>query len=163
MFSLKKILVPIDFSDCSRRAFEYALAVGKNHGSEILVLHVIDTSNRGTVASYALNAMDKVEQAVQTMTHDLMNDFFRDESTGGLVVERMVIPGNPYEVIRRVAESSQVDLIVLGTQGWTPMGRFFFDSVAEKVVRKATCPVLVVRPEEHDSMKTKRFENVHRK
>ena len=145
MLSLETILVPIDFSDCSKKAFEYALALQKEHGAEILALHVIDTSRSGIIASCATNVIDTVRQSVQEMTRELMAGFFDEEAADSAGIKRIVISGNPFETILRVAAERDVELIVMGTYGWTPLARLFGGSVAEKVVRKAQCPVLVVR------------------
>jgi nucleotide-binding universal stress UspA family protein len=151
MITLKKILVPTDFSDCSKKAMDYALSLAKEFKSEVLILHVIDTRGYETAAIYNLGPMEEARKAVQKMSQEMMANFLKekgiDESRIG---DKIILEGAPFIEIIRVAREKEVDLIVIGTHGRTGVSHILFGSVAEKVVRKAPCPVLTVKPEEHE-------------
>lgn len=146
----RKILVPVDFSPCSNEAFRVALRIARAFRSEVLVLHVIDTSaidafNRlGLLAvpSEATRQRRRLRHQARLKTRQLLES----QATAGVQVERLVAEGAPFMEIAKLARQERIDLIVLGSYGGRSesMDKIFFGATAEKVVRTAGCAVLTV-------------------
>jgi nucleotide-binding universal stress UspA family protein len=142
----KKILVPTDGSDTAKLAIKEAVNLAKALNSKIIGIHVIDVTSYVGVAG-------GVEPIVWETVQGLLND----EGTKALSmieksalhekVESEVIlkEGIPSEEIINVSKEKEVDLIVMGTAGRTGLDRFLLGSVAEKVIRTSSCPVMIVR------------------
>ena len=149
-FRLNKILVPVDFSDFSTKALNYARAFAGQFGARIVLLHVVEP------AVYPESSM-----LVATALDDLNNDLLRSaqkrlaELNKGSIGDRvpselMVRLGRAYAEIAAAANELDVDLIILATHGYTGLKHVLLGSTAERVVRHAPCPVLTLRDPEHD-------------
>ena len=146
MISLKRILVPTDFSEPSSRALTYACELARRFSAELHLLHVavppvMPTPYMGTVGDEIFHP----EKAAQKHLDAMENPEFESVAP----IERVVRTGTPFVEIVRHAKENDIDLIVMGTHGRTGLVHALIGSVAEKVVRKAPCPVLTVRPEGH--------------
>lgn len=145
MIEIRRILCPIDFSDHSRRALDHAVAIARWYDSAVTVLHVFSTA---PVAAYAPGAPD-LQSIVLTREDrdqllDHMTRFIAAESPPDVPVEPSIREGLPSTEILDHATAMDADLLVLGTHGRSGLDRLVLGSVAEKVLRKATCPVLTV-------------------
>jgi universal stress protein A len=143
---LQKILVPVDFSDSSRKAVRYALAFVRQFNATILLLHVIEVvppPPEVLIAESGLLAGRLHEEAKKQLSE------WRKE-TASRAVNVAVRTGSPCQEIVHVAAESAIDLIILGTHGRKGLAHFLLGSTAEQVVRRAPCPVMVVRVLEHD-------------
>jgi len=145
-----KILVPIDFSSCSDEAFRVALLIAKAFRSELIALHVIDTS---AVAAFNRLGLLVVPSDETKQRHRLrhyarlkMRQLLASKSKEGIPVKRIVVEGAPFVEISKFARQDQIDLIVLGSYGGRSenMDKIFFGTTAEKVVRTAGCPILTI-------------------
>ena len=148
---LQKILVPIDFSELSRKALQYALTFSRVFGGEIFLLHVVEfvpTPEVVVAETEYLNASLR-ETAAQQLSE------WRKEIPG-VSVKASIQDGIPFREIVRIANEINADLIILGTQGRTGLSHLFIGSTAERVVRHAGCPVMVVREREHDFVEGKK-------
>jgi nucleotide-binding universal stress UspA family protein len=135
MLPIKTILHPTDFSEVSDAAFQLACALARDHKSRLVVLHVVPPpQSHGEVV-----ARRQGEGYHADLGH--MLERLRPEGAD-LPVERRLEDGDPAETILRVAGEETADLIVLGTYGRGALGKLLLGSVAEKVVRRAACPVL---------------------
>lgn len=149
MITLKNVLVPTDFSECSDAAVRYGLALAKAFGAKLHLLHVIQDPYTQPWGAEALPMAigDLVnewqEQAIRRL------DAIVPAADRDRVVTACTIAA-PYSEILRYANEQKVDLIVLGTHGRGPMAHMLLGSVAEKVVRRAPCPVLTVRHPQHE-------------
>lgn len=148
MIELNRILAATDFSACSHEALEYAGELAKRFSAELHLLHVADDPNTllphsgGTIPAAALaNAAVQTDEALRRAAEFL--------EQAGRQVHRSVIRGTPFLEIIRYAREHDIDLIVIGTHGRTGLQQAMIGSVAERVVRKAPCPVLVVRASGH--------------
>src|SRR5262245_55859864 len=151
MIEIRRILVPTDFSSHSQNALRYAAALAEKFGSRICLLHVVQDlavfiPDMITVAPPILPAPEQMTSAVQ----DAFERLVKENRLEHLTVEREVREGNPFAEIVRFAREQNVDLIVMGTHGHTGLAHMLLGSVTEKVVRKASCPVLTVRHPEHE-------------
>jgi nucleotide-binding universal stress UspA family protein len=150
MIQLQRILVPTDFSDCSRLAVRYAVALAEAFGSEVHLVHVLQdlvalTPEPGMSfpppGDYLVELRTSAEQSLAQMPEG--------DAVDACPVVRRVLQGPPFVEIIRYAREQDVDLLVVGTHGRSGLAHMLLGSVAEKVVRKAPCPVLTVRPEGH--------------
>ena len=143
MVTLKKILCPVDHSECSYLALQYAISLALKDEAKLYLMHVIDSRLYDTeiykFSPYKLNEAD-----VPKIREDLMKSL-PEGTTDVLEVETIVVKGVPFYEIINAATEICADLVVIGTHGRTGLSHIMLGSVAEKVVRKAPCPVLTVR------------------
>ncbi len=148
MLPVKRILCPTDFSDASCRGLAAARELALHFGSEIRLVHVLPVVPQVAPNPNFVMAVPEYERALHADAQHKLDSMSRDLIDGGLRATTEVGHGDAgAEIVRMAAEGDGVDLIVIATQG-EGRGRvehFLFGSVAEKVVRRATCPVLTVR------------------
>jgi len=143
-FRLRKIIVPIDFSETSVQALPYAAALAERFEAEIILLHVLEPLPVPPDSGYLPQATSLGEasrQAVEDQLARLAREVFSDT----LSARTLVRTGAPFRAITRTAQSLGADLIVLTTHGYTGLMHVLLGSTAERVVRHADCPVLIVR------------------
>jgi nucleotide-binding universal stress UspA family protein len=138
----KKILVPTDMSAYSLDALGYAQEVSKLFGAEIIVLRVLESDTRK--AGLDRDRLSEEDLEVRRELIRLLLD--RNVLTGSVRIE--VRHGSPAREIVNAAKGLHADLIVMSTHGRTGLKHALLGSVAEKVVRHATIPVLTVKPDE---------------
>lgn len=144
IFNLKKILVPVDFSDCSNKALVYAAALAKQFGAELTLMNVVQTFPLPPeMISLETNA-----QAIQYGMKEL--EVLRLAIGDAAPCDVSLRTGVPHAEIILAAKELGSDLIILSTHGHTGVTRVILGSTAERVVRHAPCPVLVVRQKEHE-------------
>jgi nucleotide-binding universal stress UspA family protein len=136
-----RILVPVDFSDCSREALQHAEALARQLEVGIDVLHVWQPAPR--LWPYVVEPIR--EEVLEDLRRDLMT-FLRDvpDELAARVFLHLAT-GVIVDEILSAAGREAVDLIIMGTHGRRGLAHLFQGSVAEKVLRRAPCPVLVVR------------------
>jgi nucleotide-binding universal stress UspA family protein len=137
MDRIKTIVVGTDFSSYAGQALETAAALAQIHGSRIVVVHVCEL---GLAADDGPEAEDRIATAAQA---ELCAAVGRCIRSRGIETETVVRRGAPWEKLHNVATDVGADLIVIGARGQRGMPRVF-GSVAERLVRTATRPVLVV-------------------
>ncbi len=150
-FAARKVLFTTDFSPYAAQALPHAVSLAREHGAELHVLHVIPTPELTAQFDVAGPAFDaslllELERGAQEQIEKVVPEETRKELTVACAVRR----GAAFVEIVRYAREQGIDLIVLATHGRTGLTHALFGSVAEKVVRKAPCPVLSVRPKGHD-------------
>ncbi len=149
---IKSILLPTDFSECGNYALSYATSLARTFGASIICVHVIEP----IVPTVGYSGMteplplaDITEQLEDSAERELPR-LAECEECSGLDVEELIVHGEAASEIVRVARDRQVDLVVISSHGRTGLGRIFFGSTAEAVVRHASCPVLVVKPPQEE-------------
>ena len=143
MLPIRTILHPTDFSEHSDYAFRLACSLARDHGSLLIVLHVLERP----VLTYAgvMTAppppppSGEERKAAGDRLHKMKPPVL------AISVEYLIEEGDPATGIWQVAQERRCDMIVMGTHGRRGLGRLLMGSVAEKVVRKASCPVVTVR------------------
>jgi nucleotide-binding universal stress UspA family protein len=152
MIDLRRILVPTDFSKHSDNALRYACAFAEKFGAELILLHVVQDLAwfvpEALLAAGPLPAAPVEEFAAAARI--ALQRVVAGLNLPGVAVRPEVVEGVPFDGILRFAKEHEVDLIVMGTHGHTGLAHLLMGSVAEKVVRKAPCPVLTVRHPEHE-------------
>jgi nucleotide-binding universal stress UspA family protein len=152
MADLKKILVPTDFSEHSEHAAAYAVELARQYGAnQIHCIHVSDIP-ADLLATSAYYMTGPSEQFVEQVRDEGRRglDAFAKKNFKDVPVKAVFLEGRPFVEIIRYARENEIDLIVISTHGRSGLKHALFGSVAEKVVRKAPCPVLVVKQEERD-------------
>ena len=142
--TIDKILVPVDFSRCSLEGLKYAIQFADQFAAKLFILHVVYLCEPYTsdgFAMYDLSALEKTERkyAEQQMLHVVQKANF-----GRVKFETVVETGHPTDEINAFAERERIDLIITSTHGRTGFKHSLMGSMAEQVVRRASCPVLVV-------------------
>jgi nucleotide-binding universal stress UspA family protein len=153
---LKKLLVPTDFSPNAEKALRYGLRLAQLGQATLLLLHVFEIPQFAELLPQASSwQLDYVEikktfdSAIQRAKLKLA-ELARTAEEKNVKVHTEVCQGTPYEEIVRVAKEEEVELIVIATHGYTGLKHFMVGSTAERVVRVAPCPVLIVREGERD-------------
>ena len=148
MIKLSNILIPTDFSEHSERAGEYACELARRFGAAIHLLHVIESPIMA-MPSPGAPLPDALLRDLQGDAEKQLHTWLSDQLKEVKEVTRLVKHGAPFVEIVRYGKDKNVDLIVLGTHGRGGLTHALIGSVAERVVRKAPCPVLTVRPHGH--------------
>jgi len=147
MFKIHTILCPVDFSDASRKAVQYAREFAAGMGASIHLLTVVEP--RPMAVDITLNYVPLEEDLEKAAAEDLK--VILDELvTSGLKAECSIEFGSPADAILDKAEALDVNLLIMGSHGKKGLSRLIMGSVAETVVRKANCPVLIVKSEEKE-------------
>lgn len=145
---IEKILAPVDFSDYSRAGLEHALTLARAFGATVRVAHFIEPARYVTPGLMVKTADDEhvpVEDFGIQWGEREMDRLLEGMDLAGVPVDRAVRNGLPYEGICQMAREDGFDLLVMSSHGRTGFKRFLLGSVAERVLRGAHCPVLVVR------------------
>jgi len=148
LLKLKTILVPIDFSETSKKALVYAVRMAEQFGSKIILLNVVEPVATPDFAYHPLMLeTDKAKSAAKAGLEQVC----RDALLSAKMVDRVVVRyGTPFAEITSAARTLKADLIILTTHGYSGLKHVFMGSTAERVVRHAPCPVLTVREKEHE-------------
>jgi nucleotide-binding universal stress UspA family protein len=150
MIALKKVLLATDFSECAKAAEEYASAFADQFQAELHVLHVVVdiglmTAEYANPLALAPDYLDQIKRQAKCSIDKIMAESVK---RGGIGISAIRIGNVPLEIVKYASEKS-IDLIVIGTHGRGGFMHLLLGSCAEKVVRKAQCPVLTVRPVGH--------------
>lgn len=147
-FQIKKILVPVDFSECSKKALQYALTFARQFDAALTLLHVIQVNyyvgDFGTIDTALL------ETEMRKNGEKQLEDLVAKEVGKDLHCRTVLRSGRVVSEIVAVAKQAETDIIIISTHGHTGLKHVLLGSVAENVVRHAPCPVLIVRQQEHD-------------
>ena len=148
MEPFRTLLVTTDFSEISALAFAPARMLARTFGARIIALYVQEEILPPFVGEYAQTSLQGILDDQRVRLGEELERFARTHLGADLTVETIVGSGIPHIEIGRVAHDHGVDLIVLATHGRGFLGHAIFGSTAERVLRRATCPVLTVRPPE---------------
>jgi nucleotide-binding universal stress UspA family protein len=155
---LKHILVPTDFSDCSRLALQHAATIARLHASDLLVLHVVPPE---PIVHSALEAPTWEYDIVFNRAQEEMKAVESDTTIAGIPHEFLVQSGSLEHTLLRIIKERDISLVVLGTHGRSGIRKLILGSVAEEVFRIAPCPVLTIGPDVSPDLHTRgRFESV---
>jgi len=147
--TIKKILLPTDFSPASKKAFHYALRFAEEPGSKIILLHVLEPETPLTLAGQP-EAAAFYEEELAGVEKDLRALAHSAEAAGIAGTRSIVRTGVATHEIVEAAKELDVDLIVIATHGFTAWKHFAIGSTAGRVASTAPCTVLVVREKDHD-------------
>jgi nucleotide-binding universal stress UspA family protein len=141
MKSIKTILHPTDFSDPAQKSFQFACALAEDMKARLIVFYVVPP-----VGAFMDDLIDYTSPDHELKAWSRLRDLQQTALDGyGLEIDIDLSEGDPATEILKVARQRHCDLIVMGTHGRTGLGHILMGNVAERVVRKAPCPVLTAR------------------
>ena len=142
---VQRILVPVDFSENTASVIEWAAHLAEEHGSRVILFHAYhlpvefqQLEGAYLPADFWANVKEEAKGSLERAAESLRQR--------GLQVEEVVREGYPATVIEDEAVRQKADLIVIGTHGLSGLKHLLLGSIAERVVQKAPCPVLTVKP-----------------
>ncbi|MEW5806110.1 MAG: universal stress protein [Acidobacteriota bacterium] len=150
MIDLKKIMATTDFSSYSRHAFTYAETLAKEFRARLYIIHVVEDKLPTFVSEYTAVPLADIIESQEKKAWEDLKKFVESEVDKSIEVELIVARGTPYVEIIKAAREKEIDLIVVATYGRNILSHTLFGSTAERVVRKAPCPVLSVKHPEHE-------------
>lgn len=148
MLTLKRLLVPIDFSEPSEVALKYGVALARAFNARLYLLHVLPKApaeDRETV-EHPIGLFERMQDAAR----ERLGKILTDDQVKDVPSEFVTQVGTAYVEVIRYAKDHDIDLIVMGTHGRGRVAHMLMGSVAENVVRRAPCPVLTVRHPQHE-------------
>ena len=150
MMQIRKILVPTDFSEESKKALRYGIELARASGAELLLVHVVEFM----VYPSSLGMWPVILPAQDKELHERLGKALEDmrvkQVPAQISSRALLLDGRSFQQIVQVAQEQEVDLIVIATHGHTGLKHLVLGSTAERVVREAPCPVLVVRDVERE-------------
>lgn len=151
MTRINSVLVPVDFSDGSLVALQHASTWAARFGAEVDLLHVCEPPSFAPAGdTHSPIDEPRLVELIQSRAEHAMRRFGEDARARGLAFRSWFCEaGSPALCIVERAKAGNYDLIVMGTRGRTGLSRLMMGSVAERVVRLASCPVVTVRTPEH--------------
>ena len=147
---LKKILVPIDFSDNSKKALRYAIPFAQQFKATLILVYIVEPTIYPSDFGFGQVGFPDVEKEMHEKAIGEMSALIDSFVPEKMTARTLVGSGIPFVEITTFAKEEEVDMIIVATHGRTGVEHILFGSTAEKIIRKAPCPVLVVRSEEHD-------------
>lgn len=146
---IQKILLPTDFSALAITATKYACELAAKFDAELHVLHALELQPDQTPTFEMGLVLPTYTHESKAVVEKALAQALDPQWSASRKAVQAVVEGSPKVEIVRYARNHDIDLIVLATHGRTGLSHVFMGSVAENVVRTATCPVLTVRPEGH--------------
>ncbi len=143
--SMRKILVPVDFSSSSNKAFLFAREMVKCWEGELHLVHILDTDFLSGAVHITIEPLDESVAKWKKRAEDKLKAIYHDEEGPELTGEIHIRDGKPHEEILKLADELEVGMIVIGSHGRKGLERAIFGSVAEKVTRMAKTPILVIK------------------
>ena len=144
--TLKRILVPIDFSEYSKDALQYAVTLAEQFGSELILVYVVEPIVYPADLGFGQVTIPNIEPELTARGKAGLEQLAKDTIPAGITHRIVVETGRPFVEILDTAKDQHIDLIVIATHGYSGVEHLIFGSTAEKVVKRAHCPVLMVRP-----------------
>ncbi len=145
MSAFARILVATDFSAAAERAWTRATALARPLGAELVLVHVFVEAPLYSETPFNAPEVREVYESGKAWVSEQLEQWAGHAHAEGLRARTVLRTGVPYREILAVAAEEQADLIVMGTHGRGGFERAMLGSVADRVVRLATCPVLTVR------------------
>lgn len=150
MPQIQRIVVPIDFSEYSKRAFRYAIDFAQTFGAEMILVYVVEPIVYPADFSFGQVALPSMERELQDRSSEQLSALIAKEVPEGMPARCVIRSGKPFVEIIQLAKEENADLIIIATHGHSGIEHVLFGSTAEKVVRKAPCPVLSIRSPERE-------------
>ena len=151
---LHRILVPIDFSEHSKKALQYAIPFAEQFKASVDLLYVVEPTVYPADFSFGQVGFPAIEDELRQRGSEELEALIKREIGKRMQARSAVRTGKAFNEIDQYAQEESVDLIIIATHGHSGVEHVLFGSTAEKVIRHAPCPVLVVRLSEKEFVKT---------
>ncbi len=145
--SIRRILIPIDFSGHSKNALKYAIPMAQQFGASLHLVYVVEPTIYPADLGFGQVVLPGVEDELRQKGALELDALIAREIRGAVEATTAVRTGNPHHEILDEAAEKKVDLIVVATHGHSGVEHMLFGSTADRIVRHANCPVLTVRPQ----------------
>ena len=142
---IKKVLVPIDFSDYSKSALKYAADFAQKFNAEMILIYVVEPVIYPPDFSLGQIAIPSINTEWDIKAKEELDKLADTEISNAITVKTIIKTGKPFIEVIETASEEDVDIIIIASHGHSGMEHILFGSTAEKVVRKAPCPVLTLR------------------
>ncbi len=146
MNEIKKILVPVDFSENSQKILRTAVDFAAKFKAEVVIVFVVQSFDDYSGFFVPHMPIIQLEEEMVKSATEKMKSFVAETLNGSVVHSTAILSGDVVEEINRFAAKEKADLIVMGTHGYKGLDKILFGSVAEKIVKTAPCPVLTINP-----------------
>jgi nucleotide-binding universal stress UspA family protein len=143
---VERILYTTDFSEGSAHALSYVKDLAVHYNAKVYIAHVVYDVAKTTGMHVPHVSSEELYKELNKWGENEIEKCCSEELREMKNVEKVILHGVPYEEIINFAEKENIDMIVIGTYGHSGLERFIFGSTAERVVRRAPCAVLTVRP-----------------
>jgi nucleotide-binding universal stress UspA family protein len=144
--SIRTILFATDLSQASRDAFPLVYSIARDQGARVIVVHVIPTGTLELRTLAQLGQGESAERFEADIRHALQSTLKNGGQPEGRVpIEYKVMRGNTVSTVLRMVQDTRADLLVIGSHGRSGLVRLLMGSVAEQLMRKAPCPVLIAK------------------
>jgi nucleotide-binding universal stress UspA family protein len=141
----RNIVIATDGSENTQKAVSYGIEIARLSGATVHAVYIVDTSSFSSIPMSSDGGWEAMFEILRKEGERAVSAVKYQGEAAGVDVREVVWEGNPSNAIIEFAENNNVDLVVMGTLGKTGLDRFLLGSVAEKVVRSSTVPVMVVR------------------
>lgn len=145
----RRILLPLDGSPLAEQALPHAMSQAVCCGAELILLRVVEPFPQ--VRSLSVSDLEQIRKQTEDWASEYLERVSKGPKERGIPLQTAMVEGQPHQAILQFAETHQVDLIVICTRGRSGISRWLMGSVADRVVRGATVPVLLVRATKDDS------------
>jgi nucleotide-binding universal stress UspA family protein len=143
--AIKKVLVPIDFSDYSKNALKYAVNFAMSFGADMILIYVVEPIIYPPDFSMGQIAIPTISTEWDDRAREELDKLAKTEIPAEVKVKTLIKTGKPFVEIIETATEEDIDIIIIATHGHSAVEKILFGSTADKVVRKAPCPVLTLR------------------
>ncbi len=140
-----KILVPTDFSESARFALPFAIDLAERYNASIHLIHVVEPIVAPVDFAWGTYSYPDIEKQLSGYVEESLSKIVAEQIPDSITTELSNLHGKPWREIIAFAKAEGMDLIVMATHGLSGFSHAIYGSTAEKVVRKAHCPVLIVR------------------
>jgi len=150
MFPFRNILFPTDFTPHARAALKYAAAFARNGGGRVVLFSVQSAQVPPNLLNLPEPVLEEQENSWLLQLRTDLRDLLDDPLFTGLEVEPVIVAGEPAPEIARAVREYEIDLVTVVTHGRKGLTRALWGSTAEEIIAEAPCPVLTIRPPQHD-------------
>ncbi|MBI1940760.1 MAG: universal stress protein, partial [Acidobacteria bacterium] len=150
MLKFERILCPLDFSEFSTKAYEYAQSLARHYEAKLILAHIVQPVFSAYPSYLYPDMVNDIYHDLRAHAEEQLKQFATNRHRDGVKVVNEVREGAVTDTILALAQAEAVDLIVMGTHGRHGFDHMLLGSVTEKVLRKASCPVLAVRAHTRD-------------
>jgi nucleotide-binding universal stress UspA family protein len=149
MVAFKELVVPTDFSEYSLRAIDYGVEIAEKFGSHVALVYVVEPLLQAVDLTWTTVDFEELNKAHKETAEKQLEKLAEERFPKGIRCDTVILFGKPFVEILKYAREANADLIVMATHGRGAISHLLLGSTAEKVVRKATCPVLTVKHPKH--------------
>lgn len=141
---VKRILVPIDFSSYSKNALEYAVPLSQMFLAELVLVYVVEPTVYPADFSFGQVGFPSVEEELRNRGSEELTKLIENRIPRSVKSRKVIRTGKPYLEILEAIKAERADIVVIATHGHSGVEHLLFGSTAEKVIKKARCPVVVI-------------------